>query len=51
MKGIDEEKATGLDNIPCKLLKIADNVIVPSLMFIFLSITTYWDLPFWLKAG
>ena len=31
MKGIDGGKATGLDNIPCKLLKIAADVVAPSL--------------------
>ena len=40
VKGIDggrEEgrEATGLDNIPCKLLKIAADVVAPSLTCIF----------------
>ena len=35
MKGIDAGKATGLDNIPCKLLKIAADVVAPSLTCIF----------------
>ena len=35
VKGIDGGKATGLDNIPCKLLKIAADVIAPSLTCIF----------------
>ena len=35
VKGIDGGKATGLDNIPCKLLKIAADVAAPSLMCIF----------------
>ena len=30
VKGIDGGKATGLDNIPCKLLKIAADVVAPS---------------------
>ena len=52
VKGIDGGKATGLDNIPCKLLKIAADVVAPSLTCIFLkSITTDWYLPFRLEAG
>ena len=35
VKGIDVGKATGLDNIPCKLLKIAADVGAPSLTCIF----------------
>ena len=35
VKGIDGGKPTGLDNIPCKLLKIAADVIAPSLTCIF----------------
>ena len=35
VKGIDGGKAIGLDNIPFKLLKIAADVIAPSLMCIF----------------
>ena len=35
VKGIDAGKATGLDNIPCKLLKIAADVVAPSLTCIF----------------
>ena len=35
VKGIDGRKATGLDNIPCKLLKIAADVVAPSLTCIF----------------
>ena len=35
VKGIDGGKATGLDNIPCKLLKIAADVVSPSLTCIF----------------
>ena len=35
VKGIDGGKATGLDNIPCKLLKIAADVVAPSLTCIF----------------
>ena len=35
VKGIDGWKATGLDNIPCKLLKIAADVVTPSLTCIF----------------
>ena len=31
VKGIDGGKATGPDNIPCKLLKIAADVVAPSL--------------------
>ena len=35
VKGIDGGKATGLDNIPCKLLKIDADVVAPSLTCIF----------------
>ena len=35
VKGIDGGKATGLDNIPCKLLKIAADVVAPSLTCMF----------------
>ena len=35
VKGIDGGKATGLDNIPCKLLKIAAEAVAPSLTCIF----------------
>ena len=35
VKGIDGGKATGLDNIPCKLLKRAADVVAPSLTCIF----------------
>ena len=35
VKGIDGGKATGLDNIQCKLLKIAADVVAPSLTCIF----------------
>ena len=35
VKGIDGGSATGLDNIPCKLLKIAADVVAPSLTCIF----------------
>ena len=35
VKGIDGGKATGLDNIPCKLLKITADVVAPSLTCIF----------------
>ena len=35
VKGIDGGKATGLDNNPCKLLKIAADVAAPSLTCIF----------------
>ena len=35
VKGIDGGKATGLDNIPCKILKIAADVVGPSLTFMF----------------
>ena len=35
VKCIDGGKATGLDNIPCKLLKIATDVVGPSLRCIF----------------
>ena len=35
VKGIDEGKATGLDNIPFKLLKTAADVVSPSLTCIF----------------
>ena len=37
MKGIDGGKATGVDNIPCKLLKIAADVVAPSLNGIYPS--------------
>ena len=32
---INERKATGLDKIPCKLLKMAANIVAPSLTQIF----------------
>ena len=32
---IDSRKATGLDNIPCKLLKLAADIVAPSLTCIF----------------
>ena len=35
VKGIDGGNATGLDNIPCKLLTIAADVVAPSLTCIF----------------
>ena len=35
LKKIDEKKATGLDRIPSKLLKMAASIIAPSLTFIF----------------
>ena len=35
LKGINEKKAVGLDNIPNKLLKMAAQVVAPSLTGIF----------------
>ena len=35
LKKIDDKKATGLDKIPCKLLKTAAGIIAPSLTVIF----------------
>ena len=35
VKGIDGRKTTGLDNVPCKLFKIAADVVAPSLTCIF----------------
>ncbi|RUA05525.1 MAG: hypothetical protein DSY43_04445 [Gammaproteobacteria bacterium] len=35
LKTIDGKKATGLDNIPCKLLKIAADIVAPSLTRVF----------------
>ena len=35
LRGINEKKATGLDKIPCKLLKLAADVLAPSLTDIF----------------
>ena len=35
LKAIDENKSVGLDNIPNKLLKMAANVVAPSLTEIF----------------
>jgi hypothetical protein len=35
LKAINERKATGPDKIPCKLLKIAAEIIAPSLTQIF----------------
>ena len=32
---LDKTKATGLDKIPCKILKLAANVVVPSLTLVF----------------
>ena len=41
LKKIDEKKATGLDRIPRKLLKMAASIIAPSLRYIFsMSILT-----------
>ena len=37
LKTIDEEKSAGLDNIPNKLLKIAAEVVAPSLTKIFIQ--------------
>ena len=38
-------KSTGTDKIPAKMLRIAADVIVPSLTFIFnLSLSSYWDI-------
>ena len=34
---INEKKASGLDQIPCKLLKIAADIVGPSLTEIFTS--------------
>ena len=35
LKNLDSKKATGLDNIPCKLLKLAADIVSPSLTHIF----------------
>ena len=35
LKKIDEKKATGLDRVPSKLLKMAASIIAPSLTSIF----------------
>ena len=35
LRKINERKATGLDKIPCKLLKMAANIVAPSLSQIF----------------
>lgn len=41
LSGIKERKATGLDNIPCKLLKMAAHIVAPSLTKILIkSIST-----------
>ena len=35
ISGLDSNKATGLDNISCKILKLAANIVVPTLTLIF----------------
>ena len=35
LKTVDSRKATGLDNIPCTLSKLAANIDAPSLTHIF----------------
>ena len=41
LNGLKASKATGLDKIPAKILKLSSNIIAPSLTFIFnLSLTT-----------
>ena len=34
---LDAKKATGLDRIPCKLLKLSSSIVGPSLAYIFKS--------------
>jgi len=34
---LDTKKATGLDRIPCKLLKLSSSIVGPSLAYIFKS--------------
>ena len=35
LKTVDSRKATGLDNIPCTLSKLAADIVAPSLTHIF----------------
>ena len=37
MNQLDAKKATGLDRIPCKLLKLSSSIVGPSLAYIFKS--------------
>ena len=42
---IDEKKATGLDMIPSKLLKMAANIVAPSLASCnILKVCSHWDI-------
>ena len=44
LRNIDEKKATGLDMIPSKLLKMAASIVTPSLTAIFTKVNYHWDL-------
>ena len=51
IQNLKVSKATGLDGIPAKLLKLSCNIIAPSLTYIFnLSITTGIFVDDWKKA-
>ena len=40
LKELDAKKATGLDNIPCNLLKLAANIVALSIQ----QVNAYWNL-------
>ena len=44
LKKIDEKKATGLDRIPSKLLKMAASIIAPFLTSVFLKVYSHGDI-------
>ena len=51
LTGLKACKATGLDKIPAKILKLSANIIAPSLTFIFnLSLATGVDIDEWKHA-
>ena len=51
LKKIDEKKATGLDRISSKLLKMADSINAPSLTSIFLKVYSHGDISKRLESG
>ncbi|CAB3986869.1 Hypothetical predicted protein [Paramuricea clavata] len=51
LRGLKACKATGLDKIPAKILKLSANIIAPSLTFIFnLSLATGIYIDEWMRA-
>ena len=44
LKSLKASKATGLDKIPAKILKVAADSIAPSLTFILQPFTFFWNL-------